>query len=178
VHAQLDLDSFDNYSKAFYPYVADLVTEEKDLSYAIEFLTQYQSDDRFSHEPDPIIPPQFSRKRNEFNLKKSFQNYPHEWIIGMFNTNIDRLEGFCSLGISSEDTATIYQQAVIHPFTSGNSAEILEALVFSFLKEKGIHWVKSITTGFNISEMNRRIRNTGFQAIHTTVILRHIIHVS
>ena len=176
VHAQLDLDGFDNYSKAFYPYVADLITEEKHLSTACEILAEYPTDDRFSREPDQVLPKEFSKKRNDFNLKKSFLNYPKEWIIGMFNSNNAMLEGFCSLGFHSEDTAFIYQQAVRISQLSKNNEEILEPLMFSFLKENGIRWVKSITTGFNISEINRRIHNSGFQALNTTVVLRQIIN--
>lgn len=178
VYARLKLDNYDNYAQAFFPYVADFITDENHLQQACEMLEKQISDDRFSRETDALIPESFSRLRNTYNLKKSFRNYPNEWLVGMFNSARPGLEGFCSLGITGNHTALIYQQAVKPTRNPQPATEMLEALVFSLLKERGIRWVYSITTGFNIPEVNRRIRNAGFEAFNATVILRQIIQPS
>lgn len=171
VHLSMQTDDFDDYTKAFYPYVADFITEQEHLYTALQWLSQAPVDDRFGS--DPIIPAGFTLARNKANLEKSFRNFPSEWLVGMFNAQTEKLEGFWSMGMTGRNRARLYLHAV-----KGNQNKLLsslDALVFSLLKTKGIRWIDAISTGFNISEINRLTMGSGFKVSNATVILRKLV---
>jgi hypothetical protein len=167
----LDLEDLDDYTKAFYPLKADLITNQEDLNQAKEFLSVSKSDDRFSS--DPEIPVDFSIKRNLANIEKSFKSYPKEWLIGIYNDQLGTLEGFWSVGVYDDEIVHLFQHA-----TSSNKSGIYEALdnlSFSLLKSKGFRWIRAISTGYNVGEINRFITHSCFKVSGSSVILRMII---
>lgn len=169
IHLSRDLSTFENYSHSFYPYYADLISDSKGRKEALQMLGKQDFDDRFAS--DPSIPKKFSQSRNIHNLEKSFDNFPTEQVIGLFNSTTSTLVGFWSLAITDGFHAHLYQHAV----DSGKRAHllpILDALVLSYLKEQNIQLVKAISTGFNISEIHRLMTNSGFEVTQSTIILR------
>lgn len=173
IHLTLELDLYDDYSRAFYPYVADFVSDDEYLENALDILSQTLPDDRFSN--DPQIPPYFSLERNKAHLLKSFQNYPNEWIIGVYHQQTSELVGFWSMGINSQESAFLYQFGVRKVEDPIFLTHCTDALSFSFLKHQGIKRVQSISTGFNIAEINRFIIGAGFKVTNSNVIMRKII---
>jgi Tfp pilus assembly protein PilP len=53
--------------------------------------------------------------------------------------------------------------------------EMLEAFTIEFLKQKGIKLIHTISTGFNIAELNRLTQNHHFRITSSTVLLRKLI---
>ena len=167
----LDMNDMDDYSKAFYPLKADLITTEKHFRQATGMLLQRPSDDRFTS--DPEIPAHFSKKRNLAYLEKSFRSFPAEFLIGLFNAQRDTLEGFWSAGVIDEATAHLYQHALLSD--RAGLAEALDNLSFSLLKQRGFRWIKAVSTGYNVNEINRLVTHAGFKVNGSSVILRCIV---
>ncbi|MGC8866329.1 MAG: hypothetical protein ACP5O2_11490 [Bacteroidales bacterium] len=170
IHLSRDLTTYENYSNSYFPYHAELISESPAKSVAIHLLSMQESDDRFAS--DPSIPKEFSKKRNARNLEKSFDNFPAEQVIGLFNAYSPALEGFWSLFIEDNYLAHLYQHAV-NPSKKTFLLPILDTLVFAYLKEQNIQTVKVVSTGFNISEIYRLITHSGFEVMNSTIILRY-----
>lgn len=170
IHLSRDLSTYENYSHSLFPYYADLISDSKGRKESLQLLSKQVFDDRFAS--DPSIPKKFSRNRNLLNLEKSFDNFPQEQVIGLFNSTTATLEGFWSLSITDGFLAHLYQHAV-NPDNKYHLLPILDALVLSYLKEQNIQEVNVISTGFNISEIHRLMTNSGFEVTQSTIILRY-----
>jgi len=174
IHSMLKTDDVEVNTRSFYPYKAALIGDEEELDCAITMLQKTKQDDRFSR--DTQLESDFSTKRNIANLRKSFSNFNSEFLLGMFNSQTDELLAFRSGAYLSKHEAHYYQYAVSPNYDFAQMAEMLEAFTIEFLKQRGISIIHTISTGFNISELNRMITNHEFVISSNYLLLRKLIH--
>lgn len=161
-------------TRAFYPFVAEIINEKAILEEAIKILEQNPCDDRFSN--DPFIPSDFTSKRNIHNLKKSFRSWPKEFLLGIFNSHTEELIAFRSGAIFNKTEAQLFQYGISTNSDFHHTAEMLEAFTIQHLKEQGIQYIHAVSTGFNIPELNRLTQNHGFKMVSSQVILRKVFN--
>lgn len=159
-------------TRAFYPFVAEIINEKAILDTAIKILNQNPCDDRFSN--DPFIPSDFTAKRNVHNLKKSFRSWPKEFLLGIFNSHTEELIAFRSGAIFNKTEAQLFQYGIANTNDYHHTADMLEAFTIQYLKEQGIQHTHAISTGFNIPELNRLTQNHGFKMVSSHVLLRKV----
>lgn len=174
IHSTLNTDDTEIFTRHLYPYEARLIGDEEELENAIKMLQNAKQDDRYSR--DPLLDPAFSAKRNIANLRKSFSNFRDEFLLGMFNSQTNEMLAFRSGGYLSKSEAHYYQYAVSPNHDFAHIAGMLEVFTIAFLKQKGVKLIHNISTGFNISELNRMITNHDFVIIANHVLLRKLIH--
>jgi hypothetical protein len=159
-------------TRAFYPFVAEVINEKAILEEAIKILEENPCDDRFSN--DPFIPSDFTAKRNVHNLKKSFRSWPKEFLLGIFNSHTEELIAFRSGAIFNKTEAQLFQYGIANTNDYHHTAEMLEAFTIQHLKEQGTQYIHAVSTGFNIPELNRLTQNHGFKMVSSQVILRKV----
>ena len=159
-------------TKGFYPFTAEIITEEDTLDQAILILNQNPCDDRFSS--DPFLKKDFAEKRNAQNLRKSFNSWPGEFLLGIFNSQTSELIAFRSGAIYKKTEAQLFQYGVATHADFNHNAEMLEAFTIHYLKEQGVQYIHAVTTGFNIPELNRLTQNHGFKVVSSQVLLRRV----
>jgi hypothetical protein len=169
----LQTESTEIGTQAFYPFNVEIINDENHFSEAIKMLELLNPDDRFSN--DPFITADFSKKRILNNLRKSFNSWPDEFLLGLFNQQTDELLGFRSGAFTNKTTAHFYQYAVKNTKSANHTTEILDSLVIAYLKQKGIQHIYAVSTGFNIEELNRLILNHNFKIASSKLLLRKII---
>ena len=155
---------------AFFPFQAGLVNEKEDLEKARDILLSSKKHDRFSK--DPNLGENFSRKRLEANLRKSFKSYPKEFLLGLYNSQRGELVAFRSGAFLSTLEAHYYQYGVIQESDFEHTASMLEAFTIEFLKNQGIQIIHAVSTGFNTPELNRLLKNYDFRIANTQVLLK------
>ncbi len=169
----LNLQEFEISPRAFFPYYPEVISDQKHFKNATEMLSKMNADDRFSK--DPLIGAEFSLNRTLKNLKKSFSNWPNEFLVGVFNQQTDELIAFRSGGFISPNEAHLYQYG-ISPFKDhDHTSEILETLTLSFLKQRNIEIVHAVSTGFNTDELNRLIKKHNFKITGSKILMRKFI---
>jgi len=173
VHSMLKTDDVEVNTRSFFPYKSALIGDQEVLEEAIKMLQTIKQDDRFSS--DPLLDAAFSTQRNIANLRKSFTNFSNEFLLGMFNSQTDELLAFRTGGYISSYEAHYYQYAVNPNHDFAQMTEMLEAFTIEFLKQKGIKLIHTITTGFNIAELNRMIINHNFAITANNILLRKLI---
>jgi hypothetical protein len=161
-------------SNSLYPFVAEIITEKKHLKEAIEILLASKDDDRFSK--DPMIGKPFSKDRIVSNLKKSFKNYPKEFLIGIFNSHTDDLIAFRSGAMLSKQEALYFQYGISSTKEFNHMASILDAFTIDYLKNNGVQIINAVSTGFNIDELNRLIQDQGFKIMSSHVLMRKVLN--
>ncbi len=161
-------------TRAFYPFLAEIINEKTILEEAIKTLNQNPCDDRFSN--DPFIPSDFTAKRNVHNLKKSFRSWPKEFLLGIFNSHTEELIAFRSGAILNKTEAQLFQYGIANTSDFHHTADMLEAFTIQHLKEQGIQYIHAVSTGFNIPELNRLTQNHGFKMVSSQVILRKVFN--
>jgi hypothetical protein len=159
-------------TRAFYPFVAAIITDEAILEKCINILNQNPCDDRFSN--DPLITHDFAANRNIQNLCKSFRSWPKEFLLGIFNTHTEELIAFRSGAIINKTEALLFQYGIASTSDYHHTADMLEAFTIQHLKEKEIQYIHAVSTGFNISELNRLTQNHGFKMVSSHVLLRKV----
>jgi hypothetical protein len=160
-------------TRALHPFIAEIITEKSTLSRALGILNQNPCDDRFSN--DPVIPPDFTTKRNNHNLKKSFSSWPNEFLLGIFNSYTKELIAFRSGAILNKTEAQLFQYGIATTNDYHHTAGMLEAFTIQYLRSRGIQYIHAISTGFNIPELNRLTQNHHFRITSSTVLLRKLI---
>lgn len=160
--------------RGLYPFVADIIAEKDQLKVAINMLLAVDDDDRFSK--DPLVDMAFSKERVVKNLKKSFRSWPQEFLLGVFNYQTEELIAFRSGNFLSKTEAHYYQYGVSPAKDFDHTAEVMEALTIDYLKKQGVNIIYSVSSGFNISELNRLTQNHGFKIISSQVILRKVFN--
>ena len=173
IFSQLNLNEVEVSTKSLYPYKSEILGTEELLMEAQEMMLKSLSDDRFS--VDPAIGSEFSRKRLIFNLNKSYNSFPSEFVLGLFNSQSDEFVAFRSGGIINKQEAFYYMYGISANHNYPNIAGILDAFSIEFLKGRNIKIVHSVSTGFNIQELNRLILVNGFKITSTKVLLRKIL---
>lgn len=159
-------------SNSLYPYVANIITEKKHLNDALEILLKSKDDDRFSN--DPMIGKSFSKDRIVSNLKKSFKNYPKEFLIGIFNSHTDDLVAFRSGAMLSKQEALYFQYGISSKVEFNHMASMLDAFTVDYLKNNGVQIIHAVSTGFNTDELNRLIQDQGFKIMSSHILMRKV----
>ena len=169
----LDINSFQNVGElAFYPYLIKSIRDEKDYKKALLLINNSKPDDRFSR--DPVIPEELSQKRLKVYLKKSFDNYPNEFIYGLFNKNTNELLAIKTGEIKNKDNIAFSQTALKRNLDKEKFTYMIDALLISQFKEKGFRIFNTVTSGFNMMEMDLHISGLKYKIVSTSVILRKI----
>ncbi|MCF8380686.1 MAG: hypothetical protein K9H49_14005 [Bacteroidales bacterium] len=169
----LDINTFHSISEfAFYPNIIKLIADKEDYEKAELLLKNSIADDRFSR--DPIIPAELSQNRLQAYLKKSYDNYPDEFIYGLFNKNTGELLAIKTGEIKSKIEATFSQTALKEDLDIEKLTYMIDALIISKLKEAGTTIFSTVTSGFNMMEMDLHISGLKYKIVSTSVILRKI----
>jgi hypothetical protein len=84
------------------------------------------------------------------------------------------LVAFRSGVITSSVDAQYYQYAIEKGRNFVNISEMLEVFTIEFLKQKGIENIYSVSTGFNIQEINRLSQSHGFKMVSAKLLLRKV----
>lgn len=159
-------------TRSFYPYQAELITDPDDLERAVDILLSTRHDDRFSN--DPTLGADFSTRRIEANLRKSFHNWPNEFLLGLYNTLRGELVGFRSGAFLSKTEAHYYQYGIKPGLDFEHTAGMLEAFTIEFLASRGTEIINVVSTGFNTPELNRLLKNYDFRITSTQVLMRKV----
>ncbi len=159
-------------TRAYYPFIAEIITEKVLRNQAISLLSQNTCDDRFSN--DLAIPTDFALKRNIHNLKKSFRAWPNEFLLGIFNAHSPELVAFRSGSIFNKSEAQLFQYGISPNADFNHTADMLEAFTIQYLKTQGVQYIHAVSTAFNIAELNRLTQNHGFKMVSSHVLLRKV----
>jgi len=169
----LDINSFRSVNElSFFPYYIKLITDEADFKEAQNMVKSSKSDDRFSK--DPIIPPGVSRKRLLAYMKKSYENYPNEFIYGLFNKNTKELLAVKSGEMISPKEVFFYHTALKKDLDLEKFSSMINSLLISQFIEKEIQLFYAVTSGLNLMEMDLHISNLKYKINTASVILRKI----
>jgi hypothetical protein len=172
IYSMLRTEQVDDVTRSFYPYVAKSISDESDLENAIAMLAAANADDRFSN--DPVIGKEIAKERMIRNLQKSFHAQPKEFLLGVYNDQTKELVAFRSGLLMSRSEACYYQYGVTPSKDFNHTASMLESFAITHLKNIGIKLIHCITTGFNISELDRFIRDYCFKVKASRVMMRKI----
>ena len=170
---QLDVNSFHSVDQlAYFPYVTKSVRDEKSYEKALHILQQSQPDDRYSK--DPLISRDISMKRLQWYLKKSFENSEREFVWGLFNKNTSELLGFKTIEMSKQNQVLFEQTAIQQDLDKEKFTFMLDALVISHYLGEGINYFFSVTSAFNLMEVDLHISDLNYKNISSSLILRKI----
>ena len=160
-------------TRSLYPWKPELIGDESTFAAALALLDTATCDDRFSR--DVSLPAGFSAKRNRNHLEKSFRNWPDEFLLGVVHAQTGELIAFRSGAMLNKSEAHYYQYAISPAHDFNHSAAMLDAFTLEFLHNKGVQLIHAVSTGFNISELNRLILQSGFTIQASDVILRKTV---
>lgn len=160
-------------TRSLYPWKPELIGDESTFAAALALLDTATCDDRFSR--DVSLPAGFSAKRNRNHLEKSFRNWPDEFLLGVVHAQTGELIAFRSGAILNKNEAHYYQYAISPAHDYHHTAAMLDAFTLEFLHNKGVQLIHAVSTGFNISELNRLILQSGFTIQASDVILRKTV---
>lgn len=160
-------------TRSLYPWKPELIGDESTFAAALALLDTATCDDRFSR--DVSLPAGFSAKRNRNHLEKSFRNWPDEFLLGVVHAQTGELIAFRSGAILNKSEAHYYQYAISPAHDFNHTAAMLDAFTLEFLHNKGVQLIHAVSTGFNISELNRLILQSGFTIQASDVILRKTV---
>jgi hypothetical protein len=170
IRSMIKFDGAAESTRSLYPWKSELIGDESTFAAALELLRTSPCDDRFSR--DVALPAGFSEKRNRTHLEKSFRNWPDEFLLGVVHAQTGELIAFRSGAFLSKSEAHYYQYAISPTRDYQHTAAMLDAFTLEFLHNKGIQLIHAVSTGFNISELNRLILQSGFTIQASDVILR------
>lgn len=170
---QLDINAFRSVNElAYFPYVIKSIRDEENLKIAQEILQQSQQDDRFSR--DPMITADISMKRLQYYLNKSYENRENEFIWGLFNKNSGELLGFKTIEMNNKKQVIFQQTAIRKELDLQKFTFMLDALVISHYVDLGINYFFSVTSGFNLMEVDLHVADLKYKNNSAAVILRKI----
>lgn len=172
IHSLLQIDNNFEATEAPYPYRLELLGDGEHLLRAQKMLEDQLPDDRFFN--DPLMDKEIARNREMINLEKSFNSWPKEFILGLFNIQTNKLIGFRSGAFRSEKEVDYYLYGIGKGLDKQQFSQMLDRLSISFLYQRGVRFIHSVTTGFNTHELNRLIKHHGFKVETTEVILRKV----
>lgn len=172
IHSLLQIGNNFEATEAPYPYRLELLGDGEHLLRAQKMLEDQLPDDRFFN--DPLMDKEIARNREMINLEKSFNSWPKEFILGLFNIQTNKLIGFRSGAFRSEKEVDYYLYGIGKSFDKQQFSQMLDRLSISFLYQRGVRFIHSVTTGFNTHELNRLIKHHGFKVETTEVILRKV----
>ena len=113
-------------------------------------------------------------KRLQWYLKKSYDNKENEFIWGLFNKNSGELLGFKTIALSNKKQVIIQQTAIRQELDIQKFTFMLDALVISHYTDQGISYFYSVTSGFNLMEVDLHVSDLKYKNISSSVILRKI----
>lgn len=172
IHCQLNLSEINLSTKSFYPYSASIIGDESTIKSAEALLLEEFSDDRYSN--DPGIGNSLAKKRVVENLYKSYRMHPKEFVLGVFNSQTGKLTAFRTGELIDKNEAIYYQYGVDKTISHDTMAGMLEAFTIEYLKDRNVQIIHSVSTGFNIHELNRLIKDYAYKIVSTKIIVRKI----
>lgn len=155
-----------------FPYRLDPVGDAQHLVRIKEILLSKQPDDRYFN--DYLLDNDFAHNRELFNIEKSFNSWPKEFVLGLFNTQTGKLVGFRSGAFKNEREVLFYLYGVDEAYDEEQVSNILDHTSINFLFNNGARIIHSISTGFNTTELNRLILHHGFKIEKSEVVLRRL----
>jgi len=159
-------------TRSLYPWQAALIGDEELFGKARALLTATACDDRFAC--DEALPETFSQERNHIHLKKSYQSWPNEFLLGIVHAQTNELIAFRSGAFIGKTEAHYYQYAISPAHDYSHTAAMLDAFTLEFLHNRGIQFIHAVSTGFNIAELNRLVLQSGFRIVSSDVIMRKV----
>lgn len=169
----LDNNSFHRINDlTFFPYILKFIVDESEFRKAKTLVKESKSDDRFSS--DPKIPKKISQQRLQAYLKKSFENFPEEFICGLYNKNTNELLAIKTGKINNQQEVTFAHTALNQKIDVEKFTYMIDALLISHFMEKGLEFFYTITSGFNLMEMDLHISDLKYKITSATVIVRKI----
>ena len=170
---QLDIYAFHKISElAFFPYIIELIQDKETFAEALELVKKGQSDDRFSL--DPLINSKLSKKRLTSYIRKSYNNYPVEFIWSLFNKNTNEILAIKSGEILQNDEIFFYHTAIKEGLDIEKYTYMIDSLIISNYIKRGFNIFYSVTSGFNRMEMDLSISSLKYKLVSASVILRKI----
>ena len=176
IYCQLNLSEIHLSTKSFYPYTASIIGDKSTIKSAEALLLDEYSDDRYSN--DPGIGKSFAKKRVVENLYKSYRSHPKEFVLGVFNSQTGKLVAFRTGELIEKNEALYYQYGVDKTIAHDTMAGMLEAFTIEYLKDRNVQIIHSVSTGFNIHELNRLIRDYSYQIVSTKILVRKMFNQS
>lgn len=169
IHSWLQIGEKPSVSNMF-PYRLEPIGDESQLEDVKEILQSGTPDDRFFN--DPLVDEAIARKRELINVEKSFNSWPQEFLLGLFNTQSNKLIAFRSGAFKSGKEATFYLYGVSPAVDHDQFSRLLDHSCIDFLYNQGARIIHCVSTGFNTIELNRLILHHGFKVGDTEVVLR------
>jgi hypothetical protein len=166
----LNLSEINVSTKSFYPFKASIIGDKLAIKSAESLLLSGHSDDRYSN--DPCIGKSLAKMRVVENLYKSYRLHPKEFVLGVFNSQTGKLVAFRTGELIEKNEALYYQYGVDKTIKHDTMAGILEAFTIEYLKGRDVQIIHSVSTGYNIHELNRLIRDYEYQIVSTKVLVR------
>jgi len=174
IYCQLNLSEINISTKSFYPFTAALIGHNSDIKAAESLLLEGYSDDRYSN--DPGIGKSLAKKRIVENLYKSYRAHPKEFVLGVFNSQSEKLVAFRSGELIGKNEAIYYQYGVDKTMPYEAMVGMLESFTIEYLKGRHVQIIHSVSTGFNIHELNRLISDNNFKIVKTKVLVRKLVN--
>lgn len=170
---KLDLNSFYKVNQlSYYPYVIRHISEEEDYNAAASLVSSQKADDRFSR--DPLIPKELSQKRLVGYLRKAFDHYQDEFIYGLYNKNTNELYAIKTGTIINGLEVAFRQTALKENLDTEKYTLMIDALIISDYIDNGVQFFYTVTSGFNVLEMDLHISGLHYRIETCSVILRKI----
>lgn len=172
IFSTLSLTDFSLNPNSLYPYVLKPIFTEIEFKKALKILTESKQDDRFIY--DPCIDIDFAIQRNIIILTQSFKS-KDEFILGVYNAFTNEIIGFKSGIFLSKSDVQYSLTAISNAHNNEHFLNILELLCIDYFYKNKARRINVYTSGLNISEMDRLIRDYNFKINKTKVILRKLI---
>lgn len=153
-----------------FPFKIEPVGDEEQLETIKGILQSKTPDDRYYN--DYLLDNDIARKRELFNIEKSFNSWPKEFILALMNTQNNSLIGFRSGAFKNEREVMFYLYGVSELHEEEQISKILDHYCIDYLYTMGARIIHTISSGFNIQELNRLILNHGFKIEKSEVVLR------
>jgi len=173
IHSFLRLESEERTTEKIFPYELRLIGEVEHLERIKKILQTQLPDDRFFN--DPLMDKTIARNRELINIEKSFNSWPGEFILGLFNMHSGKLIAFRSGAFRNEREADFYLYGVDTKFDKDHFSQLLDHLCIDFLQSRGVTIFHAVSTGFNTDELNRLVKHHGFVIESTHVLMRKVL---
>lgn len=170
---KLDMNRFHKVDElSFYPYYIKLISVEDEFEEARQLINARKADDRFSR--DPLIKKELSQNRLQAYLEKSFRRYPDELIYGLYNKYHPGLFAIRT-GIMKNKYKILFGQISLKENQDDEKAAyMIDTLIISELIKRDIQFFYTVTSGYNIFEMDVHISGLHYRIESTYAILRKI----
>jgi hypothetical protein len=172
IHSWLQTGPDQSANETVFPNELSLIGDEDHLEVVKEILITQLPDDRFFN--DPLMDKSIARDRELINIEKSFHSWPKEFILGLFNTQTNKLIAFRSGAFRNDREADFYLYGVDPKYDKEHYSRLLDHLCIDFLQKRGVNIIHAVSTGCNTDELNRLVKHHGFLISSTEVLMRKV----